>query len=239
MMTHHLDVIKTRLPDKQAFAIETEKNDLRLHQLCILTAKRGGGKTVEVSNLIRHYKDHGYSDRVFVTTPTYGSNKNIWDIARIDEEDVIDISPDAIDQIINRVEKEKRDWDDFLRQKEIYNERDGSASDRLRYVSDDDLLRWANCGLFSGKKPKWKYQREVPPRLALVIDDALNSPVMSSKRSGLINLCLRHRHLSCIGLSIFMLVQSYVAQGGVPRVIRENCTSLLVFKTSDERILQK
>eukprot|EP00965_Chrysotila_dentata_P117419 3881054-Pleurochrysis_carterae.AAC.1 len=62
---------------------------------------------------------------------------------------------------------------------------------------------------------------------------------MSSKRSGLINLCLRHRHLSCIGLSIFMLVQSYVAQGGVPRVIRENCTSLLVFKTSDERILQK
>eukprot|EP00965_Chrysotila_dentata_P034666 1153817-Pleurochrysis_carterae.AAC.1 len=36
-----------------------------------------------------------------------------------------------------------------------------------------------------------------------------------------------------------MLVQSYVAQGGVPRVVRENCSSLLVFRTSDERIMQK
>eukprot|EP00965_Chrysotila_dentata_P256115 6212438-Pleurochrysis_carterae.AAC.2 len=236
MKTHRLDVLKTKLPDKQAFSIETEPNDLRLHQLCILTAKRGGGKTVSVSNLLRHYKDRGYFDRVYLITPTYGSNKQIWDIARIEEEDVIDISETAIDQIIARVAKEKRDWDDFLRQKEIYNDR---GSDRLRFVSDDDLLRWSDCGLFSGKKPKWKYRNEVPPRLALVVDDALNSPVMSSKRSGLINLCLRHRHLSCIGISIYMLVQSYVAQGGVPRVIREHCTSLLIFKTSDERILQR
>eukprot|EP00965_Chrysotila_dentata_P078397 2583007-Pleurochrysis_carterae.AAC.1 len=62
---------------------------------------------------------------------------------------------------------------------------------------------------------------------------------MSSKRSGLINLCLRHRHLSCIGLSIFMLVQSYLCTGGVPRVVRENCSSLLVFRTSDQRLMQK
>lgn len=236
MKTHRLDVIQTKLPNKQAFTIETDPNDLRLHQLCILTAKRGGGKTVAVSNLIRHYKDRGYLDRVYVITPTYGSNKQIWDICGVHEEDVIDISVDAIDTLIHRVEREKRDWDDFLRQKEIYNER---GSDKLRFVSDDDLLRWADRGFFSGKKPQWKYSREVPPRLAVVIDDALNSPVMSSKRSGLINLCLRHRHLSCIGISIFLLVQSYVAQGGVPRVIRENTTSLFVFKTSDERILQK
>eukprot|EP00965_Chrysotila_dentata_P175678 5799733-Pleurochrysis_carterae.AAC.1 len=62
---------------------------------------------------------------------------------------------------------------------------------------------------------------------------------MSSKRSGLINLCLRHRHLSCIGLSVFMLVQSYVAQGGVPRCVRQNTTSIMVFRTSDEKNLQK
>eukprot|EP00965_Chrysotila_dentata_P160135 5288521-Pleurochrysis_carterae.AAC.1 len=173
MKTHRLDVLKTNLPNKQAFSIETDKKDLRLHQLSILTAKRGGGKTVGVFNLLRHFKDRGYIDRVFVSTPTYGSNKNIWYIARVEEEDVIDISPDAIDQIIARVEKEKRDWDDYLRQKKLYNDR---GSDRLRFVSDDDLLRWADCGLFSGKKPKWKYQREVPSRLALVIDDALNSP---------------------------------------------------------------
>eukprot|EP00965_Chrysotila_dentata_P079113 2609012-Pleurochrysis_carterae.AAC.1 len=36
-----------------------------------------------------------------------------------------------------------------------------------------------------------------------------------------------------------MLVQSYVAQGGVPRVVRENTTSILIFKTSDEKNLQK
>eukprot|EP00965_Chrysotila_dentata_P186366 6153361-Pleurochrysis_carterae.AAC.1 len=88
MKTHRLDVLKTKLPNTQAFSIETDPNDLRLHQLCILTAKRGGGKTVAVSNLIRHYKDRGYYDRVYLITPTYASNKQIWDIARIEEDDV-------------------------------------------------------------------------------------------------------------------------------------------------------
>eukprot|EP00965_Chrysotila_dentata_P192534 6175231-Pleurochrysis_carterae.AAC.1 len=87
MKTHRLDVLKTKLPDKQAFSIETDPNDLRLHQLCILSGKRGSGKSVIISNLIRHYKDRGYFDRVYVITPTYGSNKQIWDIARIEEED--------------------------------------------------------------------------------------------------------------------------------------------------------
>eukprot|EP00965_Chrysotila_dentata_P016292 538801-Pleurochrysis_carterae.AAC.1 len=87
MKTHRLDVIKTKLPDKQAFSIETDPSDIRLHGLILLSGKRGGGKTIATSNLLRHYKDSGYFDRVFVITPTYGSNKQIWDIARIEEED--------------------------------------------------------------------------------------------------------------------------------------------------------
>eukprot|EP00965_Chrysotila_dentata_P209261 6185192-Pleurochrysis_carterae.AAC.1 len=177
MKTHRLNVLKTKLPDKEAFTIETDPNDLRLHQLCILTAKGGreNGSRLESHKTLQKPR-----------------------ICR-SRAHVIDISETAVEQVIQRVAKEKRDWDDFLRQKELYNDR---GSGRLKFVSDDDLLQWADCDFFSGRKPVWKYERKVPPRLALVVDDALNSPVMSSKRPGLINLCLRHRHLSCIGLSV-------------------------------------
>jgi hypothetical protein len=37
-----------------------------------------------------------------------------------------------------------------------------------------------------------------------------------------------------LGISIFMLVQSYCANGGVARAIRENTTHLLLFKINDE-----
>eukprot|EP00965_Chrysotila_dentata_P142986 4724993-Pleurochrysis_carterae.AAC.1 len=63
MKTHRLDVLTTKLTDKQAFTIETDPNDLQMHQLCIMASKRGGGKSVTVANLLRHYKDRGYLDR--------------------------------------------------------------------------------------------------------------------------------------------------------------------------------
>ena len=59
-------------------------------------------------------------------------------------------------------------------------------------------------------------------------------------KSGLINMCIKHRHIAKgLGLSIFMCVQSYSAIGGVPPPIRENCTVLLLFKNTQMAQIQK
>lgn len=76
--------------------------------------------------------------------------------------------------------------------------------------------------------------------MGVVLDDCLNSDVMARRTAGLQNACIRHRHFfDGLGLSIFMLVQSYCSQGGVPRVVRENCTHLLLFKINDDKQIKK
>ena len=94
-------------------------------------------------------------------------------------------------------------------------------------------------------RPKWKYKSEKPPVVFLVIDDAMGTEIMNPK-SGLVQLCISHRHLGCpdrngcaLGLSIALLAQSYSAQGGIPRPIRENATHLCLFKNKDENQMLK
>ena len=81
--------------------------------------------------------------------------------------------------------------------------------------------------------PKYKYKDDShPPRLFLVIDDAMGSDLFKP-RGGLVQFCIKHRHIADgLGISVAMLVQSYCAVGGVPRPIRENCTCLCVFKSA-------
>eukprot|EP00965_Chrysotila_dentata_P016264 537880-Pleurochrysis_carterae.AAC.1 len=66
MQTRTVSSVSRRVPTKSAFTIETREEDLRLHTLLVCTARRGGGKTVSISNLIRTYKERQYYDRVLL-----------------------------------------------------------------------------------------------------------------------------------------------------------------------------
>ena len=77
-------------PSKKAFAIDTHEDYPKLHTLCIASATRGSGKTTAIVNLIKKAQDDGYFDRVIIVTPTYHSNKNIFDLMDYDEEDVLE-----------------------------------------------------------------------------------------------------------------------------------------------------
>ena len=48
---------KMKVVNGSAFAIETAPHLPKLHQACVVVAKRGGGKTTAVSNLLRMYKE--------------------------------------------------------------------------------------------------------------------------------------------------------------------------------------
>ena len=231
---------KTIVPPKSAFTIETAEDFPKLHTLCIASGKRGGGKSVAIANFIKRCKDAGYYDRVWCITPTYYSNKSIWDIAEIDEEDVYEPTMTVLKDIVNMVEAEREEWDMFLQEKEMYKEFKKEIKRKpITEIDPEMLLEYQDLGFFDGP-PEWKYKKEVPPRLGLIIDDTLGTPLMAKPSAGLLNLCIKHRHIGKgLGLSIFMCVQSYCSQGGINRAIRENTTLLLLFKINQEAQIKK
>jgi hypothetical protein len=93
-------------------------------------------------------------------------------------------------------------------------------------------------GLNDFIKPKHRWNGK-KPRIAVIFDDMLGSLIYSRPRK--INaLSTYSRHLGqleeggSIGVSLFFLIQSFKMQtGGLNRVIRNQCTQLILFKTKD------
>ena len=240
------DITKTKIknfkiqpPEKGAFTIETPPDIPKMHCMMMVSGKRGGGKSVSVANFVKKLKDLGLMDRVLLITPTYNSNKQIWDIAQIDEMDVYEPEVTVLQTIIGVVEAEKEEWEMFLAQKQQYKEFKREIKRKpITEIDEDLLLEYQDLGFFEGP-PIWKYAKEVPPRLFLIIDDCMGTDLMKP-RAKLINFCIKHRHIADgLGISVAMLVQSYCAIGGVPRPIRENTTLLLLFKCKDENQRKK
>ena len=67
--------------------------------------------------------------------------------------------------------------------------RDGSA------LIDDTLLMAYTLGWMDGRKPKWKYEKEEPPKSLLILDDVLSSPAISQS-SGLTRIATLNRHIA-------------------------------------------
>jgi len=239
MKTKSANIVNIDLPEKQAFQIETAPDFIKLNTLMCINGKRGGGKTLSLCNFLKEAKEKGYADRVLTITPTYNSNKEIWDIAGVEEEDVVEPEAGAIKRIMDMCEAEKKEWDEFLEKKELFKQFKKDSKKPIQLINDDDMIRYYEFN-FWDEPPKWKYPKEQPPRIHIVLDDCLNSPVMTRPKEGLVNLAIRHRHImDGVGVSMYFLVQSYCALGGVPRVIRENCTHLLLFKINQEKQIQK
>ena len=241
MKVKKLNKYKTELPAKGAFTIETEPDFLKLHTLCLASGRKGGGKSVAIANLVKKAKDKGYYDKIYLITPTYYSNKMIWDIADIQEEDVYEPTFDVLKTIVKNVEAEKQEWDDYLYKKELFKKYKKDIANKPVYqIRGDDLVEYLEHGFLDTQKIEWKYKNEVPPRLAVIIDDCMGTDLMARRTAGLTNLCIKHRHVGKgLGISIFMLVQSYCANGGVARPIRENTTHLLLFKINDIKQIAK
>tara|TARA_Y100000114_G_C11731634_1_gene313922 strand:- start:307 stop:1188 length:882 start_codon:yes stop_codon:yes gene_type:complete len=235
----HIKNFKIKPPDKGAFTIETPEDIPKMHCMMMVSGKRGGGKSVATANFVRKLKDLALVDRCLLITPTYNSNKQIWDIADIADEDVYEPEINVLQDIIKLVEAEKTEWDLFLIQKEQYKQFKREIRKKpITEIDEELLLEYQEMGFFEGA-PEWKYAKEVPPRLFLVIDDCMGTDLMKP-RGRLINFCIKHRHIADgLGISVAMLVQSYCALGGVPRPIRENTTLLLLFKCKDENQRKK
>ena len=227
-------------PKKGAFTIDTDDDFPKMHTLTIASGRRGGGKSVAISNLIKKSKEKEYLQKCWLITPTYNSNKSIWDIAGIEEEDVFEPTVNVLKEICKKIEAEKLEWEEFLDKKKKYKEFLKDNDKSVMQINPYKLMDYYDLGfLDKGEPPVWKYKTECPPRLGVCLDDVLGTDLLAKRSAGLLNFCIKHRHHSCLGVSVYILTQSYCAQGGINRAIRENCTALMLFKLNDENQRKK
>jgi hypothetical protein len=187
-------------------------------------------------------KQKGYFDRVFLVTPTYASNKTLWDTVPVLEEDALEPTRSCLKEVLKRIDTEKKEYDEYLERANKYAEFQALLSVETMGMTSEvakRVLAYDKLGFFEQAPPKWRYgDGSHPPRLALILDDCLGTPVFLPS-AGLTSFCVSHRHHSGIGCSVFMLTQSYCAKESVNRAIRENTCVLMLFKCVQEAQLQK
>lgn len=224
-----LDIIP---PKSESGLYETDTNMPKMHCVTLVVGKRNSGKTVSTVNLIEKMK----FDYVIAISPTMNSNREIMERLNIEYvfEDVDDLS--CIDSVKKIVEDEAQDLDRYKNQMKEYNTllkniRNGNI------INEDHLLTYFAENEFIKPKHKWNGKK---PRIALLVDDCLGSMIYSKPRK-LNALATYSRHVGqlteggSIGISLFFLIQSFKCQiGGLNKVIRNQCTQMILFRTKDE-----
>jgi len=206
-------------------------------QVCIANGKRKSGKSTAIINLIEKM---GF-DYTIAVSPTMHSNRELME--RINIEHVFDDVDDTsvIDKIKDIIKKEAEDLEHYQEELKRYNKLMKDLKDG-KYLDDDLLLQFfSDENYFVKPTHRWDGRK---PRIAVVFDDMLGSGIYSKPRK-LNGLATYSRHLGqlksggAIGASLFFMIQSYKCQvGGLNKVIRNQCTSLILFKTKDKQELK-
>jgi len=222
-----------------AFAYKTAPELPAAHMVSLAIGKRGSGKTVAITNLVKHLK----YDIIYVISPTFKSNSLLMTDLEIPDENVWEDpdDPNVVSDIIQRVEEERDILEQYLEDMKEYKMFLKMLKNKNTMVSDEMLFKFFPEGEL--EPPKHMYGGR-NPFIGLLIDDCQSSKLFSNKR--IQNLTIKHRHIGAfsnnrpsIGLSMFFLVQNYKSKsGGLDRAIRNNATNALIFKSKDEKELE-
>lgn len=231
-----------KLPKKSAFAIETPEHQFKMHQLSAVVASRGSGKSVIVSSLLQGLKNQGCMDRVFIISPTIASNRPIFDPLGISEEDEYhQPNGESVADVIRKVNEEQDEWEEYENQLKVYKVLQKLLSNQKVRLDDipREYLEMALQGGYLDRPPVSKYGHR--PVLGLIIDDCQGTPLyVQSAKNPLINLLLRHRHVGRgLGLSVWLMAQSYNSPSGIPRSVRQNLTTLFLGRQKNEDVVKQ
>jgi hypothetical protein len=234
MKTSRVKGLEIIPPKSESGLYTTDTFMPKMHQVCIAVGKRASGKSTAIINLIERMK----FDYVIAVSPTMNSNKELMDRLKIEHvfEDVDD--PSVIDQIKDIVKKEAEDLERYKEEVKRYNKLMKDLKDG-KYLNDDLLLQFfSDEGSFIKPTHTWNGEKV---RIAVIFDDMLGSGIYSRPRK-LNGLSTYSRHVGqlkeggAIGLSLFFMIQSFKCQtGGLNKVIRNQCTSMCLFKTKDRQ----
>jgi hypothetical protein len=238
--------MKIRTPGKSAFTIQTKPNMFKLHTLMYIVSKRGGGKSTLISSLVKELIDDGVIDIVCIVTPTFESNRSMFEQfgkdAFDEENNVFEPTAEAPLQIEEFVQSKADELDDYLNQMELYKDFQKRRKTKsfglndLDYFIHNDVLD--DFGMV--QKPTYKY-KHMPPRIFCIVDDCINCPIFIGKGSQrFAKLCLTSRHIGksqkgVLGVSLAILSQSLTTQvGGLAKCVRENSCVVAIKNTKDK-----
>ncbi len=234
MKTSRVKGLEIIPPKSESGLYETDTFMPKMHQVSIAVGKRASGKSTAIINLIERMK----FDYCIAVSPTMNSNKELMERLNIEHvfEDVDD--PSVIDQIKDIVKKEAEDLERYKEELKRYNKLMSDLKDG-KYMDDDLLLQFfSDEGNFIKPVHRWNGEK---PRIAVIFDDMLGSGIYSRPRK-LNGLSTYSRHVGqlkeggAIGVSLFFMIQSFKCQtGGLNKVIRNQCTSMCLFKTKDRQ----
>lgn len=221
-------------PKSESGQYPTDTYMPKMHQVCIAVGKRASGKSTAIINLIERMK----FDYCIAVSPTMNSNKELMERLKIEHtfEDVDD--PSVIDKIKDIVKAEAEDLERYKDELKRYNKLMKDLKEG-KYLDDDLLLQFfSDENHFQKPEHRWNGEK---PRIAVIFDDMLGSGIYSKPRK-LNGLSTYSRHIGqlkeggAIGVSLFFMIQSFKCQtGGLNKVIRNQCTSMCLFKTKDKQ----
>lgn len=223
----------------------TSKKTFRQPALHMVIGQRTAGKSYLASKILSQAQREKTFDRVYMITPSFNSNKAYFG-KYVLPEDIYEPTKESISEVIKSVENDRDEFEEYLQKKELYSRfKKEMKSSRIR-VDDDTLITYDSLGFLDGMIPKWKYEKEEPPKSLLILDDCLGSPAILQS-SGLTKIATLNRHVaplqedclgrSACGLSVLILSQTYKMPNGISRVLRENLSILTLFANKQQKQL--
>jgi hypothetical protein len=208
----------------------------------VCCASRQSGKTHCIARIIQHYTDNIIKDsegnvvkcRTFIISSTLDANPVLTSLKSVDvENDTYPEYSDAvIEEIMGDIARVKQECQEYKDYKKAYNKYMKLKVNEINKLTDDELqiLNKHNFEDYQKiDKPRWG---ETPPINFLVFDDILGTKALSSsKRSKLMNLYIKNRHLQCVCI---LAVQS---MRGLSREIRLNTSVFFLGKFANKKIV--
>jgi len=227
--------------------IDTPVDEIKLHTICISVGRRGSGKSVSVFSKVKDLKEQGLCDRCYLISPTKYSNMHLAE-GLIDEDDMYeDISLESLNDILRKVEEDAQDYEDYLKKKELYKLWKKLEKQNVDINDIDPFLlleldRYGIFDLLEEPQPKYPKSKNGVGCFSIIFDDCQAGGMFQTKT--FMNMALRHRHVSSrphfkVGVSLWLLVQSYSSHGGLTKALRENCCVLCVFPVKQRDMIEK
>jgi hypothetical protein len=200
-----------------------------LHFTGVFVGNTSSGKTNAAVQLARAYVNNKSFNYVFVLSPTADQNPVFGELGEpgvslfvFDGEKVLTNPIGMLKKVLRKVRKIKKEYDENEQYKKIWRHyKRGTANmEEVNYVK------------FRQHEPPLNLPFPSP---LVIIDDLSHSALYQPSSSNpFVNLLLRHRHIYDVGISIFMLVQTF--KTGVPRAIRLNIRIFFIWKTDTNQL---
>jgi hypothetical protein len=237
---HEKSYLAIRAPKGDAFTIKTRPDFIKLHAVILAIAKRGSGKTVALTNVLRMMQENQALDRLILVSGTYHNNTSAFAGLPLDSDDVLEPTRDAPAKLASMLSEMGAEYDAHQAKLKRWL--------RLQaLIRGDTDPRWIDAELLRefpnpAERPWYAYRGK--PTVAIMFDDCQGSPCFAPS-SGLSNLVIKHRHLGAtchgaLGATLLFATQSYTSNAmGLPRSVRANVTHMLVFRTKSGKELEQ